>query len=109
MATGQGLEAQGLESRRDSRPSATTFGRNLVTGGAVAAASKTAHSPLEVIKFTRRFDGARYPGSAWQVLVQLPRREGISALWRGNTINTLRYLPTPALNFAFNDVFKVRA
>merc|ERR1712032_1778022 len=32
--------------------------------------------------------------------------EGMTALWRGNTANVIRYFPTQALNFAFKDYFK---
>merc|ERR1719231_2008951 len=30
----------------------------------------------------------------------------MTALWRGNTANVIRYFPTQALNFAFKDYFK---
>jgi len=33
----------------------------------------------------------------------MPQREGFLAFWRGNLANVIRYFPTQALNFAFND------
>lgn len=39
-------------------------------------------------------------------LVRVPKEEGITAFWRGNWANVLRYFPTQALNFAFKDTFK---
>ena len=32
--------------------------------------------------------------------------EGIVALWRGNTVNIIRYFPSQALDFAFRDTYK---
>jgi len=40
------------------------------------------------------------------VLVRVPKEEGISAFWRGNLANVIRYFPTQALNFAFKDTYK---
>lgn len=34
------------------------------------------------------------------------KREGLAALWRGNLVNVIRYVPTQAFNFAFMDVNK---
>jgi len=38
---------------------------------------------------------------------RVAKTEGISALYRGNLANVIRYFPTQALNFAFKDSFKV--
>ena len=38
--------------------------------------------------------------------VRTTASEGITALWRGNVPNVIRYFPTQALNFAFKDQFK---
>jgi len=34
------------------------------------------------------------------------KEEGVSALYRGNLANVVRYFPTQALNFAFKDTYK---
>lgn len=38
--------------------------------------------------------------------VRIPAEQGMSALWRGNLANVIRYFPTQALNFAFKDTYK---
>lgn len=47
----------------------------------------------------------RYKGIL-DVLIRVPREQGLTALWRGNLANVIRYFPTQALNFAFKDTFK---
>lgn len=47
----------------------------------------------------------RYKGII-DVLIRVPREQGVAALWRGNLANVIRYFPTQALNFAFKDTFK---
>ena len=38
--------------------------------------------------------------------VRIPKEQGLTAFWRGNLANVIRYFPTQALNFAFKDVYK---
>jgi solute carrier family 25 (adenine nucleotide translocator) protein 4/5/6/31 len=38
--------------------------------------------------------------------VRIPKEQGMTAFWRGNLANVIRYFPTQALNFAFKDVYK---
>lgn len=38
--------------------------------------------------------------------IRIPQEQGVSAFWRGNFANVIRYFPTQALNFAFKDKFK---
>ncbi|VVC24603.1 Hypothetical protein CINCED_3A004726 [Cinara cedri] len=38
--------------------------------------------------------------------IRIPKEQGISAYWRGNAANVIRYFPTQALNFAFKDKYK---
>jgi len=40
------------------------------------------------------------------VLIRVPKEQGVAALWRGNLANVIRYFPTQALNFAFRDTYK---
>jgi len=37
---------------------------------------------------------------------RVAKEEGVSAFYRGNFANCLRYFPTQALNFSFKDTFK---
>ncbi|UYV73735.1 slc25a4 [Cordylochernes scorpioides] len=39
-------------------------------------------------------------------LVRIPKEQGMTAYWRGNMANVIRYFPTQALNFAFKDKYK---
>lgn len=38
--------------------------------------------------------------------IRIPKEQGITAYWRGNMANVIRYFPTQALNFAFKDKYK---
>uniref|UniRef100_A0A1I7VLB1 ADP/ATP translocase n=1 Tax=Loa loa TaxID=7209 RepID=A0A1I7VLB1_LOALO len=90
---------------------------DLATGGTAAAISKTAVAPIERVKIllqvrVRVQDAQktiavekRYKGIL-DVLIRVPREQGLTALWRGNLANVIRYFPTQALNFAFKDTFK---
>ncbi|VDK56754.1 unnamed protein product [Anisakis simplex] len=86
---------------------------DLLTGGTAAAISKTAVAPIERVKILLQVQDAqktiavekRYKGII-DVLVRVPKEQGLVALWRGNLANVIRYFPTQALNFAFKDTFK---
>uniref|UniRef100_A0A0M3IEK3 ADP/ATP translocase n=1 Tax=Ascaris lumbricoides TaxID=6252 RepID=A0A0M3IEK3_ASCLU len=92
---------------------AKKFFIDLATGGTAAAISKTAVAPIERVKILLQVQDAqktiaaekRYKGIV-DVLVRVPREQGLVALWRGNLANVIRYFPTQALNFAFKDTFK---
>ncbi|VDM24162.1 unnamed protein product [Toxocara canis] len=92
---------------------AKKFFVDLATGGTAAAISKTAVAPIERVKILLQVQDAqktiavekRYKG-IFDVLVRVPREQGLLALWRGNLANVIRYFPTQALNFAFKDTFK---
>jgi len=84
---------------------AKDFGKNIGAGGVSASIAKTINSPLEVAKLIRQTQPERFSGLT-QLLIQLPKEEGIKALWAGNFTNVMRYFPTQALNFAFKDLYK---
>lgn len=92
---------------------AKKFFVDLATGGTAAAISKTAVAPIERVKILLQVQDAqktitaekRYKG-IFDVLIRVPREQGLTALWRGNLANVIRYFPTQALNFAFKDTFK---
>lgn len=113
--------AEGGKPEHDDKPKnheARTFDSkkflvDLATGGTAAAISKTAVAPIERVKILLQVQDAqktiavenRYKGII-DVLIRVPREQGVAALWRGNLANVLRYFPTQALNFAFKDTFK---
>jgi len=82
-------------------------------GGVSAAISKTAVAPIERVKLLLQTQDAnakltgdkKYKG-IMDVFVRVPKEEGVSAFWRGNLANVIRYFPTQALNFAFKDTYK---
>merc|ERR1712100_789903 len=87
---------------------------DFMLGGVAAAISKTAAAPIERIKLmVRNQDEMIKAGrlaTPYNGVMDCFRRtiadEGMTALWRGNTANVIRYFPTQALNFAFKDYFK---
>ncbi|KAI1713111.1 mitochondrial carrier protein domain-containing protein [Ditylenchus destructor] len=90
-----------------------TFLTDLATGGTAAAISKTAVAPIERVKLLLQVQHVqktisadkRYKG-IMDVLTRVPKEQGFTSLWRGNTANVIRYFPTQALNFAFKDSYK---
>jgi solute carrier family 25 (adenine nucleotide translocator) protein 4/5/6/31 len=90
------------------------FALDFALGGVSAAISKTLAAPIERVKLLLQTQdansklkatGKKYTGIA-DCFVRVSREEGLSALWRGNLANVIRYFPTQALNFAFKDTYK---
>jgi len=89
------------------------FALDFLLGGVSAAISKTAVAPIERVKLLLQTQDAnakitgdkKYKGIG-DVFVRVPKEEGVSAFWRGNLANVIRYFPTQALNFAFKDTYK---
>ena len=89
------------------------FALDFLLGGISAAVSKTAVAPIERVKLLLQTQDAnakiksdkKYKGIV-DVFVRVPKEEGVSAFWRGNLANVIRYFPTQALNFAFKDTYK---
>lgn len=83
---------------------------DFTTGGVAASIAKTINAPIERIKIVLQVQHLkpieqRYNGLI-DCAIRMPQREGFWAFWRGNLANVIRYFPTQALNFAFNDKFK---
>jgi solute carrier family 25 (adenine nucleotide translocator) protein 4/5/6/31 len=89
------------------------FALDFMLGGVSAAVSKTAVAPIERVKLLLQTQAAnaaiseekKYKGVI-DVFIRVPKEEGVSAFWRGNLANVIRYFPTQALNFAFKDQYK---
>ncbi|KAJ7009634.1 ADP,ATP carrier protein, mitochondrial [Populus alba] len=91
-----------------------SFAIDFLMGGVSAAVSKTAAAPIErvklliqnqdeMIKTGRLSEPYKGIGDCFS---RTMKDEGMVSLWRGNTVNVIRYFPTQALNFAFKDYFK---
>lgn len=86
---------------------------DFLMGGISAAVSKTSAAPIERVKLLiQNQDEMIKQGrlsEPYKGVVECFKRtiadEGVSALWRGNLANVIRYFPTQALNFAFKDYF----
>jgi solute carrier family 25 (adenine nucleotide translocator) protein 4/5/6/31 len=88
---------------------------DFLLGGVSAAISKTAVAPIERVKLLIQTQDAnpriqsgevpRYTGIA-NCFTRTVQTDGAVSLWRGNLANVIRYFPTQALNFSFNQKFK---
>jgi solute carrier family 25 (adenine nucleotide translocator) protein 4/5/6/31 len=91
-----------------------SFATDFLMGGVSAAVSKSAAAPIErvklliqnqdeMIKAGRLSEPYKGIGDCFGRTI---KDEGFASLWRGNTVNVIRYFPTQAFNFAFKDYFK---
>merc|ERR1711931_174328 len=90
------------------------FAENFMLSGVAAAVSKTAAAPIERVKLLVQNQGEMlkqgildkpYSGVV-DCTMRTAKSEGLTAFWRGNMANVIRYFPTQALNFAFKDTEK---
>jgi solute carrier family 25 (adenine nucleotide translocator) protein 4/5/6/31 len=92
---------------------ATKFLKDLAAGGIAGGISKTLVAPIERVKLLLQTQSdskqitkdQQYKGIV-DAFTRIPKEQGVSAFWRGNTANVIRYFPTQALNFAFKDKYK---
>jgi len=88
---------------------------NFLAGGVSGAVAKTATAPIERVKLLIQTQDAnpkiisgevpRYTGIV-DCFSRVASEQGVSAFWRGNLTNIIRYFPTQAFNFAFKDSIK---
>lgn len=88
---------------------------NFLAGGTSGAVAKTCTAPIERVKLLIQTQDAnpkiisgevkRYSGIV-DCFTRVAKEQGISAFWRGNFTNIIRYFPTQAFNFAFKDGIK---
>merc|ERR1712167_158632 len=91
------------------------FMQDFLAGGISGAIAKTCTAPIERVKLIIQTQDAnpkiisgevpRYTGIV-NCFTRVAAEQGISAFWRGNFVNVLRYFPTQAFNFAFKDTIK---
>ncbi|KAK9372087.1 mitochondrial carrier domain-containing protein [Lipomyces chichibuensis] len=88
---------------------------DFLIGGVCAAISKTVAAPTERIKLLlqnqdeliRQGRLDRQYGGIVDCLKRTTANEGVASLWRGNTVNLIRYFFAQALSFAFRDRFQI--
>lgn len=90
------------------------FTKDLIYGGLSGSITKTIVAPLERIKIILQIQDSskqipkemRYKGIV-DCAVRVYKEQGFLSFWRGNWTNSfVRYFPTQALGFAFDDSFK---
>lgn len=91
------------------------FAVDFMLGGISAAIAKTLVAPIERVKILLQVQDVvkgvdsgkvkKYTGIG-DCFTRVFKEEGITAFWRGNFANVIRYFPTQALNFAFKDTYK---
>jgi len=91
------------------------FLRDLAAGGVSGAVSKTITAPIERVKLIIQTQDAnpkiksgevpRYTGIL-NCFTRVAAEQGVSAFWRGNFTNCIRYFPTQAINLASKDAIK---
>merc|ERR1712048_1220839 len=84
-------------------------------GGVAGAVAKTVTAPIERVKLVIQTQDAnpkirsgevpRYTGIG-NCFSRILSEQGMSAFWRGNATNIIRYFPTQAFNLAFKDSIK---
>jgi len=89
--------------------------QDFAAGGISGAVSKTITAPIERVKLIIQTQDAnpkivsgevpRYTGIA-NCFSRVASEQGMSAFWRGNFTNCIRYFPTQALNLASKDTIK---
>lgn len=90
------------------------FAKSVIAGGMASTIAKTAVAPGERLRILLQMQSTWvYPehytsssqrtsrgGKLGQLALEIIRKEGLSAMWRGNLANCLRSFPTSALRFS---------
>jgi len=89
------------------------LGQDLLMGGSIGAVSKTIMAPVERVKLLMQTQDSnplvisgkveRYK-SIGDCFSRVRGEQGMSAFWRGNLVNCLRYAPQQGSALAFNDL-----
>merc|ERR1719267_93905 len=95
--------------------SLTAWLTDFALGGVSGAVSKTLTAPIERVKLVIQTQDAnplirsgevpRYTGIV-DCFKRINAEQGMSAFWRGNFTNCIRYFPTQAFNLSFKDSIK---
>ncbi|KAI0986141.1 hypothetical protein GJ496_010974 [Pomphorhynchus laevis] len=95
----------------ESKWDLTKFLTDFMLGGTAGAIAKTLAAPIERVKLLLqtqdvnvRLESRKYKGIG-DCFIRCIKEEGTLSLWRGNTVNVVRYFPTQALNFSFKDFY----
>lgn len=98
------INEAGTEQKQQQAPRRQAAAwKSLTSGGIAGAVSRTATAPLERLKILMQMQSLptsqiRYNGM-WDATVQIVRKEGPLAFWRGNATNVIRIAPYSAIGF----------
>lgn len=81
--------------------------QSFVSGGIAGVASRTATSPLDVVKILAQIGTRETRDGFLRSFRNIYRNEGLAGFWKGNTIACLRLFPYNATVFAAFDRLKV--
>ena len=88
-----------MSDKKSSNGGALVFAQNLILGGTSGVIAKTICAPLERVKIVLQVQSAQQAGSVqytgiMDAATKIAKNDGITAFWRGNFTNCLRYFPT---------------
>jgi len=103
----------GGEKKKEKKGKLEQLASDLVIGGSIGAVAKTVMAPVERVKLLLQTQDsnplvlsgkvARYT-SIGDCARRVYTEQGLSAFWRGNLVNCLRYAPQQGSALAFNDL-----
>ncbi|XP_059056031.1 mitochondrial coenzyme A transporter SLC25A42 [Achroia grisella] len=97
----------GASNGHQSLSHGTTVATSLVAGAAAGAIAKTVIAPLDRTKINFQISETPYSWrAAWCFLRQSAAREGLRALWRGNSATMARIVPYAAVQFTAHEQWK---
>lgn len=79
--------------------------RRMICGGVAGMVAKTVTNPLERVKMLAQTGEAQTTGIIG-IYQRVLRDEGILGLWAGNGVNLIRVMPSKAVVFSSNDVYR---
>jgi len=102
-----------MSDKKAPRSKLEALASDLVLGGSIGAVSKTIMAPVERVKLLMQTQDSnpdvlsgkvqRYSGIG-DCFRRVRAEQGMSAFWRGNLVNCLRYAPQQGSALAFNDL-----
>jgi solute carrier family 25 protein 43 len=81
--------------------------QNFISGGIAGVASRTITSPLDVVKILAQVGTKETKQGFLRSFVNIYRREGLRAFWKGNGIACLRLFPYNAVQFSTFNKLKI--
>ena len=118
MSSSSGLTNSELNNKLNNQSDAAkitkpSFIINFLIGGTSESIAKTITAPIERIKILLQSQqimnnlNLKYTGTI-NCFSRIIKEQGFIALWRGNMVNMVKYVPTFALNYSLKELFQKR-